>query len=385
MNVVFVNYGNFGNNSSGHIDGFAKELRGMGHAVGIIAGGDIDVENREYHCSHVEYSQNAVPEALYSMLHDDRTIIHAWTPREAVRQIVEPLAERGLKYIVHLEDNERIVTSTQLGIKDADLDDVLSPASIVAGHLSHPHHSQNFLAHADAVTGIVMELRHDVPKDVPFHLLEPGVDTEFFKPKASQAEISYSRYQLGIPNGAFVIVYNGNIHPAIERDVYSLYSAVSLLRRAGKSVFLVKTGESDKVTRRCDSYLEKEGVIELGRIARRQIPRVLEIADILVQPGSPTPFNVCRLPSKILEFLAMARPVIMPFANIGLQVRNGLDAVVLHDSSPYALATAIAKLLDDPCSAQTVGRSGRDFVSKNYNWNEKTSNLLKIYESVLSK
>ena len=48
-------------------------------------------------------------------------------------------------------------------------------------------------------------------------------------------------------------------------------------------------------------------------------PQLLVAADILVQPdGSPGPFNDYRFPSKLPDFFASGRPVVLPKTNIGL-------------------------------------------------------------------
>ena len=55
-----------------------------------------------------------------------------------------------------------------------------------------------------------------------------------------------------------------------------------------------------------------------------RLPALLRLADVLVQPGESNRFNTHRLPSKLPEFLASGRPVIMPRANLGLRaVRRG--------------------------------------------------------------
>ena len=63
-------------------------------------------------------------------------------------------------------------------------------------------------------------------------------------------------------------------------------------------------------------------MIELGAVGWREIPGYLALADAFVQPGGPDDFNRYRLPSKLPEFLAMGRPVMLPHCNIG----HDLDA-----------------------------------------------------------
>ena len=63
-------------------------------------------------------------------------------------------------------------------------------------------------------------------------------------------------------------------------------------------------------------------MIELGAVGWREIPGYLALADAFVQPGAADDFNRYRLPSKLPEFLAMGRPVVLPDCNIG----HDLDA-----------------------------------------------------------
>src|SRR5207237_553434 len=44
------------------------------------------------------------------------SLVHAWTPREAVRELVQEVSARyGCPYVVHLEDNEDVITADALG------------------------------------------------------------------------------------------------------------------------------------------------------------------------------------------------------------------------------------------------------------------------------
>ena len=56
-----------------------------------------------------------------------------------------------------------------------------------------------------------------------------------------------------------------------------------------------------------------------------EIPGYLALADAFVQPGAPDDFNRYRLPSKLPEFLAMGRPVILPHCNIGNDLTDGAE------------------------------------------------------------
>ena len=57
--------------------------------------------------------------------------------------------------------------------------------------------------------------------------------------------------------------------------------------------------------------------VQVGPVPWLEVPGYLALADAFVQPGSPDDFNRYRLPSKLPEFLAMGRPVILPHCNLG--------------------------------------------------------------------
>ncbi len=114
----------------------------------------------------------------------------------------------------------------------------------------------------------------------------------------------------------------------------SLYLAVKLLQRRGRPVQLVRLGDTEfgGVDPRAFGAL-RDGVFELGPIPWREIPGYLALADAFVQPGAPDDFNRYRLPSKLPEFLAMGRPVILPHCNIGHDLTHGENALLLEEGN----------------------------------------------------
>src|SRR5581483_9617724 len=113
VNILFVNYGDFTTNSLNHIGGFANTLCAAGHAC--IVG----VPQRKETLSHIA-APLFIP-ATYEELLDrpaffpngkPADLIHAWTPREGVRQFVlayQRAASSPARVIIHLEDNEQFL------------------------------------------------------------------------------------------------------------------------------------------------------------------------------------------------------------------------------------------------------------------------------------
>jgi glycosyltransferase involved in cell wall biosynthesis len=110
---------------------------------------------------------------------------------------------------------------------------------------------------------------------------------------------------------------------------------------------LIRTGTDDQPLFDSDRPWWKKIERRLGRVSREEIPEVLAAADIFVQPGVPGPFNDLRLPSKLPEFFAIGRPVILPRTNIGTQLRNRVDAFVVEKADAAAIAAGLQELWHD--------------------------------------
>src|SRR5205814_1029183 len=214
--------------------------------------------------------------------------------------------------VVHLEDNEEAILEVTLGMSFEKLARV-RPAQIPR-NLSHPQHYRAFIASADGVTLIMDRLERFVPADTPKLVLWPGADERLFAPRPQDPDL---RAELGIPENAVVLCYTGNVHPAIARDVRSVYLAAAILDQEGIPTRLIRTGRDFCSFLGPDEEWAYKISIELGQVPYQEIPALLSLAEVLVQPGADNAFNEFRLPGKLPEFFAMGRPVILPRTNIG--------------------------------------------------------------------
>lgn len=391
MNVIFVNHGLFNSNSGGHVALFANSLAALGANVTVLGNNDPasvrDFGPPAFDAIQVSDAQDPTPAVVIERAGRPHALVHAWTPRGRVQQIVESITrETGCPYVVHLEDNETLLLASALGmsperlaiIDDDELDRIVPPT------LAQPRRAREFLRRALGVTTIVPRLSELCPEGVPTHLLEPGVDTATFACDLAQEDIARLRAELYIDPGAKIIVYNGNVHSANHRDVFSLYTAVLILRRRGLDVVLIRTGR-DYHSSMDDSYqhLKGEWTIDLGMVERGRMIETLKMADIYVQPGPAEGFNAYRLPSKVPEFLSLGRPVLLPATNIGLRLRDGVDAFLLQRGDGTEIADRVEEILRLEDQGRGVGGSGRRFAIENLNWQANAAALLSFYDRLL--
>ena len=381
MNIVFVSYGFFENNSAYHVAAIAERLFDKGHRIGFIAAGSYGGDGRKVVTGTVDQvSSGTLDTRLTDLLEDRSTIIHAWTPRETVRRVVEALVLPGLRYVVHLEDDERLITAAHLKVRPDALDRLGAGAlPDLPGHISHPRRSLTFMNGASGVTAIVDSLLRDVPSAMPVHRLEPGVETSVFQARLSAPDRMGMRQAYGIPPEATLLVYHGNAHKNNERDLFSLHTAIRILRQNGRDVRLIRTGERDTFRAFSTDYRAADGVVRLDFVDRAEIPRLLDLADMYVQPGWATPFNARRFPSKVPEFLAMGRPVILPEINVGRRLTDAKNAIILQSGGAKAIVAGILRVRNDAALARTVGEGGRAFAIEHLDWDRKVAGLEDFY------
>ena len=388
MNILFITYGDFRSNSLNHIAVFAEGLTALGHACCVAVPQGLA-------------ERSLIPQGGFTArLHSDlltahspfpdgrhADIIHAWTPRNWVietllsyqRSIASPA-----RVIVHLEDNEQHLLESTAGVP---FDDLLKWSDRRLGKLLkkglvHPVRHHLLLAVADMVTVITPELAEFVPDGSLVSSLHPGIDRVFFHPTGINHDL-LKRFGLS-PNDR-VIVYPGGANLTNADELRSLYTAVALLNKGGQSVKLLRTGPPTPWFAATLTSEERACSLELGFVERAMIPQLLSLADVLVQPGRLGPFNDYRLPSKIPEFLASGRPVVLPATNIALEMCEGQESLFLKDGTVEEIAHCCERIFNDPSLAKSLGIAGRAFAEKHFDDAVNCRRLEALYKEVLAR
>ena len=361
-NVLFISHCDFTGNSAYHVFSIACELERLGWspAIAVPRGprgvrelgrpGFGVISYRDAYRGRLEFPDGAPPD-----------LVHAFTPREHVRDLTLGMAGTyGSRYVVHLEDNE-------LAVQDA-----------VAQGYDHSA-AQSFLEGAVGMSVVIDRLLELKPDPIPAAIIWPGYDPIMDLPGRRREEI---RPDVGLAEDVLAVVYSGNVHEANLAEVCDLYEAVDSLRAGGRNVVLVKSGWN----RLSPTRLPKlgRGILDLGWIARGRVFELLRAADILVQPGSPGPFNDYRFPSKLPEFLACGRPVVLPRTNIGLHLEDGIDAMLLAEGGRDEIAGKISVLADDPEFRARLGDRGQAFALRELQWSKNVHGVVRLYDQALA-
>jgi len=382
MRLLYVYFGPFDVNSGIQAYHFGNELTELGWEVTVAGKGDPAraraVGEPCFRCvSHDDLSRT-----LEEMAGDPKqTIVVGWTPREPVRRMtMEAVRRLGCPYAIHLEDNEELLIESASGRSLAELQrlPLRQQDSAFPPDLIHPTHHREFLDGAAGITVITEALNEFNRAGRPHALARPGIDLERFRPDLE----AYPRERLGLTAEDFVLVYHGTIHYANQHEMLSLYLAVKLAQRRGHRVRLVRLGHSEFGGPDPRAFRALgDGVIELGPVAWREIPAYLAMADAYVQPGPPDDFNRYRLPSKLPEFLAMGRPVILPHCNIGNDLAHGEEALLLEQGNAMEIVDRIEDLLADRELAARLGAGARRFAETRLSWRRNAEEVADFLRS----
>ncbi|CAN5333260.1 hypothetical protein BH10PSE2_BH10PSE2_07720 [soil metagenome] len=388
MNLILASHCNFAGNSAMHVFSIAEALIDLGHRCLVLV--PDSPETIEAHGAH-RFDLMTYDEARTSdlMFDDGRgpDLVHAWTPRDHVRRLVRDIcALTGCPYVVHMEDHEEQILSDE--IKALDIETVRClPNEVIAGligvgHRSHPVLAQGFINGAIGYTCLIEALGEFAAKEQEVLTFWPGFDANFSTQGRDRAAV---RASYGLDPNETVILYSGNVHLSIVDDISALYGAVALLRRQGRRVRLVRTGWNYSPLPLGSQALEAMDVLDLGFIPREDLPALVDAADILVQPGKVNTFNSYRFPSKLPEFLVSGRPVLLPRTNIGIELKDAIEAFHLGESGVFDIAGCVAAIMDMPDKGRAVGAAGRKFALKYLTWKNAAHRLDQFYKKVLKR
>ena len=380
MNILFVLYNDFACNSASHVHALANELAKLGHdcVVAVPANKESRSNLGAARYREVDFGEALTEEFAFT---DGRgpDLLHAWTPREVVRTFCETMQKRHACHLfVHMEDNEWHLLACSLAIPwnrlvlydDEDLDRMMQP------HLSHPRKGLAFMAAADGITVIIDRLRELVPQNVPTLELWPAADETLFRPLP---KTEHAREILRIPRNSAVIVYTGNVHAANAHEMRSLYLAVAILNREGQPTTLVRAGRNFHPFLGPREEWALQYSIELGAVPHKEIPSLLAMADILVQPGRADRFNDYRFPSKLPEFLSAGRPVVIPNTNIASRMTHREHAFILPNASALAIVDAAREILGDAKLRDRLSRGSIEFSKAHLSWRRSAGKLSLFY------
>lgn len=122
-----------------------------------------------------------------------------------------------------------------------------------------------------------------------------------------------------------------------------------------------------------------EHVTFTGRVPDRQLLDMLNTADVCVNPDPATDMNDKSTMNKIMEYMALAKPIVQ-FDLVEGRVSAQQASLYARKNDPLDFARKIVELLDDPERRARMGAFGRQRVLDELEWRHEAPKLLAAYE-----
>jgi colanic acid biosynthesis glycosyl transferase WcaI len=213
-------------------------------------------------------------------------------------------------------------------------------------------------------------------------IVENGVETDLFLSDPSAMNL---RRQLGLKD-RFLICYIGTMGNAHGLD--TLIAAAEELRTSMPNAMFLVIGEG----------AEKQRIVELatarglanlqflGQQPRERIPAYVSAADLCLVMLKKTELFKTVIPTKLLEYMACERPVIVAVDGQARRIIEEADAGVFVEPENHgALAKAIIDLAHDPNRRLRMGTNGRNFIVDRLSREKTAEDYIEVLQDMAAK
>ena len=211
-------------------------------------------------------------------------------------------------------------------------------------------------------------------------IIENGVETDFFNPDGAAA--AYKR-KLGL-NKKFVVSYIGTLGQA--HGLHTALASAAKLQSSIPNIFLLFVGEGAEKERLLAHARANQlhNVSFLPEKLRTEIPAVIKASDICLVLLKKAEVFKTVIPTKMLEFMACGRPVILGVDGQAREILEHAQAgFFVEPENSAALTNAIRRLYADADLRKTLGENGRRYIVEHYSRHEKAHAYTEVLHNVL--
>ncbi len=210
-------------------------------------------------------------------------------------------------------------------------------------------------------------------------IVENGVETDLFRLEPAAIEV---RRQLKL-EGRFLICYIGTMGNAHGLETL-IASAEKLQTVLPAATFLV-IGEGAEKQRIVDLAANRglSNIRFLGQQPRERIPAYVSAADICLVMLKKAELFKTVIPTKLLEYMACERPVIVAVDGQARQIVEEAGAgTFVEPENSEALVEAIVELAANPELRRKMGTSGRQYIVNNLSRDKTARDYIGVLEKM---
>ncbi len=190
-------------------------------------------------------------------------------------------------------------------------------------------------------------------------IVELAIDTDYFRPMSPR--FLDDRFR-----GKFVAEYSGIIGP--KYDFACLIEAAKIIGEKNPRILILIRGDGELLSDVKKNASSLSNVLVLDRI--ESLDRVLDylnVADVLLCPMKDLKETSTIVPSKVLEYFAVGKPVVCSGrGETEVVLKEYQPGIMVPPSQPEALAEAILRLHDNKRLYETSAKKARELALARY-------------------
>lgn len=293
-------------------------------------------------------------------------VVHACNPPDLLFLIARMLKRRGAKFVF---DQHDLVPELYLSRFDRGKD--LLYRGVCALERATYRAADVVIATNESYRDVALTRGGKRPEDVFVVRSAPVVDR--FRQVPPEPEL-----KRGKPN---MLCYLGVMGPQDGVD-YALRALAKLRDDLGRTdwhAVFVGSGDAFDAMVALSKDLHLDDQVEFtGRIPDADLVRCLSTADVCLAPDPLNPLNDVSTMNKIMEYMAMSRPIVS-FDLREARVSAGGAAVYAPANDELEFAKLTARLMDDPAERKRMGELGAARVAGPLSWANSAKALLAAY------
>ncbi|MGO9084604.1 MAG: glycosyltransferase family 4 protein [Candidatus Sulfotelmatobacter sp.] len=215
-------------------------------------------------------------------------------------------------------------------------------------------------------------------------VVENGVETDLFAP-LPQAANDELRKELGA-EGKFLVCYAGTM--GMAHGLETLLDAASQLQRQNPDVRFLLVGEGAE-KERIKALAHARGLANvrfLDQQPHERIPAFISASDACLVLLKKTEVFKTVIPTKMLEFMSSARPVILAVEGQARQIIEEAGAgIAVEPENAAALAQAIRQLAANRELGAALGRKGREYIVRHLSRGRTAEKYIEVLRSVVNR
>lgn len=217
-----------------------------------------------------------------------------------------------------------------------------------------------------------------VPRE-KISVIENGVETQLF---TAQPGIEQRRELAA--EGKFVVSYIGTIGMAHKLE--TIVGAASRLQETNSEILFLILGEGAEKAR-IKAFAGNQRLTNVRFVdqqPREKVPAYIGASDVCLVPLKKSDLFKTVIPTKMLEFMSCARPVILGVEGQAKKIlEEALAGIAIEPENPDALADAIRHLAENRETARALGENGRQYILRKFSRRHTAERYIRVLEQLL--